>query len=164
MKIHLRGMISLDLPEVGAVVRLACPDAPLSEAELRAWTRFDPPRPRLAVVAECRDENDAWEFLPVGVALYTVRRGRLTLDRLAVHPLARRRNVGRRLLAEVQRRTLTHCVPRVVATVPETDLDALRFARACGVRPARLVPGEPGEPDGVRFVVPGGLRPAVRGG
>ena len=155
MNLFLRAMISLDLPEVAAIDRSARDPLPLRR--LREWLHFAPPRPRIGLVAECRDPGPL-EYAPVGFALYTVRRGRLTLDRLAVRPDCRRQGVGRRLVADVQRRTLTHCVPRVVCTVPETDLSALCFLRACGVTPARLVSGRYGDADGVRFVMPGGLR------
>ncbi len=155
MKLHVRAMISLDLPEVLAI-DLAFKD-PLPERRLRTWLHFAPPRPRIGLVVECRDPGPL-EYAPVAFALYTVRRGRLTLDRLAVRPDCWRQGVGRHLLADVQRRTLTHCVPRVVATVPESALDSLGFLRACGVPATRLVRGRFGDEDGVRFVMPGGLK------
>mgnify|MGYP000653310689 CR=1 FL=1 len=103
MNLFLRAMISLDLPEVAAIDRSARDPLPLRR--LREWLHFAPPRPRIGLVAECRDPGPL-EYAPVGFALYTVRRGRLTLDRLAVRPDCRRQGVGRRLVADVQRQLL----------------------------------------------------------
>jgi GNAT superfamily N-acetyltransferase len=106
----------------------------------------------VALVAECR-EDGPHEYAPVGFAHYTVFRGRIVLSRLAVAPDVRGRGVGRQLLAEVQRRTATHFVSRVTTIVPESDLSALQFARACGAKAVGLLRGYFATEDGIELVL-----------
>jgi GNAT superfamily N-acetyltransferase len=158
MKLLLRVMIAPDVPDIRSIDECSSPAA-LPETKLRRYLKFGNNAARVGIVAECRDPG-LWEYAPVGFALYTVKRGRMVLDRLAVHPHQRRKGVGRQLLADVQRRTLTHCVPKVVCTVPESEFHALVFARACGVPPVRIIRGRFGDEDGIKFAMPGGFRPA----
>lgn len=159
MNVVIRGMLVCDLADLARSERESFGGDGWSAERLRPWTRFDPPFPRIGVVAECREPGYD-EYAAIAHALYTVRRGRLVLNRLVVKPEYRRRGVGRRLVAEIQKRTLTHFVRRVVASVCETDLDQQCFLRACGATAIKLIPGRDAEtePGLIRFVVPGGFR------
>jgi ribosomal protein S18 acetylase RimI-like enzyme len=68
----------------------------------------------------------------VGFAIHERTHATLTVLALAVDPGSRRRRVGRRLVDHVIDRPDRPA--RVVIDVPEADLDAQKFLRACGVK------------------------------
>jgi ribosomal protein S18 acetylase RimI-like enzyme len=147
--LRYRWMNSADMRDV---VALDCdgypPDATMPEEKMRAWLRRRG-WPRVGVLAECCDP-DTGEYLTVAFALYSVRKGLVHLLRFSVASEARRQGVGRRLFLHVCKRAAIHHARDVQLLIPETNMPALQFARACGVRVTGLKRNHVG--DGVDYV------------
>ena len=94
-----------------------------------------------------------WDDAVLGHVVYTLHRDHLTLDRLAVAPRVRLCGVGRALLERLQHKAVTHRRERVEAVVPEENVPAQVWLRACGWRAIDLTD------DGIVFAWPA---PAVR--
>lgn len=118
---RLRAMIPRDLLDVHHVETRSFSD-PWRLEDLRCLLRRDG---IAGVVAEAGS-------VVVGFAIQERCRGTLTVLALAVEPKFRLRGVGRRLVDHAIDRPDRPA--RVVIDVPEADLDAQKFLRACGVK------------------------------
>lgn len=72
---------------------------------------------------------------PIGVLLATKRDHGTLIHRIGVHPQHRRQGHGRHLLESLGRKLAILGPPRLLAEIPETWPDALRFFESCGYRP-----------------------------
>lgn len=121
LPVRLRGMVPRDLLDVHRVETRSFSD-PWRLEDLRYLLRRDG---IAGVVAEAGS-------LVVGFAIHERCRGMLAVLALAVDPESRLRGVGRRLIDHVIDRPDRPA--RVVIDVPEADLEAQKFLRACGVK------------------------------
>lgn len=128
--VHIRWLIRRDMPEVFAIENEAF--------GLDAWREqefIDTLRGRncIGLVAEHSERI-------VGYMLYLLLPRGFEVINFAVHAEFRRRGVGRQMIEKLvgkmsQKRT------RVSAMVRESNLAALNFFKACGLRAVRLRPG-----------------------
>ena len=124
---HCRWMVQLDLPDLCAIE--AQTGGTWGEAEFRQALRA---RNCIGMVAE----NGRGEV--VGYFIYELERERLTLLRFAVRPDRQRSRVGRALMTKFAFKIVSHRKEYGAADVPETNLPALLFLRACGWRAVKL--------------------------
>jgi ribosomal protein S18 acetylase RimI-like enzyme len=131
----IRPMTKRDVAQVRALESAVDGEASFSR-QLPAWLKQTN---RTGLIAESGE--------PVGYLAYRfdVDDWQLVLEQIAVHPRARRRGVGRQLLA----RLLEVCRglegSRVHVAVPESMVGVQLFLKANGFRAARIIETEPGE-------------------
>jgi ribosomal-protein-alanine N-acetyltransferase len=122
VRTHCRWMIRRDMAEVLAIERLSFAH-PWTEADfLRALRQ----RNCIGMVAEQGETV-------VGFMVYELRKHRLVLLNLAVHPDWRRQGVGRVLAVKLASKLMPAKRVRLETHVRETNLPAQLFLKACGL-------------------------------
>lgn len=141
IRCHVRWLIRRDTDEVNAIERSLA--LPMSEEDRLAALRS---RNVIGMVAE-------HGMQVVGFFIYEMHKSKLEIVRLAVHPEFRRRGVGTQMLARLYSKLSSHRRTRIVATVPESELNVLQLLRSAGYLATRTVRGYFGEgEDGIRMV------------
>jgi [ribosomal protein S18]-alanine N-acetyltransferase len=159
LPVHIRWMITRDMPEVMAIEQAGFPEFPWSEEDFRRCLRqrncigmvAEAKGPVLLDAGEGRDgraavpESDInWdvevEFI-AGFMVYELHKTRLHLMNLAVDPRCQRRGVGRQLVEKLTGKLSFQRRCRLTLEVRETNLDAQLFFRACGLRAVSVLPG-----------------------
>lgn len=127
LKIHQRWMIRRDFPEVLAI-ESASFDCPWCEGEfLVAFRR----RTCIGMVAELGD----WV---VGFMVFELHATRLELLDFAVHPDFRLNGIGRQMVGKLAGKLSGYRRTRLDVAVRESNLPALLFFRACGLKAVGL--------------------------
>ena len=123
LRIHIRWMITRDMPEV-----LAIEDAvfqfPWSEEDFVRCLRQ---RNCIGMVAEVEERV-------VGYMIYELHKNRLHILNFGVHAGMQRQGVGRAMLDKLQSKLSTQRRNRIMLEVRETNLEAQLFFRAMGFR------------------------------
>ena len=123
MKTYIRWMISRDMAEVLEIERLSF-EYPWSEDEFKKTLRT---RNCIGMVAV-----DTKTYAVVGYMVYELAKNSIRLLNFAVAGHARKRGVGRMLMAKLTGKLSPQRRSRVSADVRERNLDAQLFMRACG--------------------------------
>lgn len=138
MRVHVRWLIQRDMPDV-----------------LRFESSLDDPWSREDILTLLRQRNcigmvaEQGEKV-VGYMLYELHERRIDLLRLVVCPRHRSLGVGRQMLEKIQSKLSTHRRSHIIADVPDGNLPAQKWLRACGWRAICVVRGDP---DLYRFVL-----------
>lgn len=117
---NIRWMIRADLPQVLAIEE-ACYGDPWSEVDFVGKLSM---RDAIGLVVEVQDTV-------CGYCVHTLQKDHLEILNLAIDPMVARRGYGAALLEKVAGK-LNQKRNRVTALVPERNLDALLFLKACG--------------------------------
>jgi [ribosomal protein S18]-alanine N-acetyltransferase len=131
LPIHIRWMIRRDVAEVLASEARGTREPWSEETLVEALRAGD----TIGMVAESSDGTI------VGHMVYTLHKKRLELTRLAVAPEARRRGVGRKLVAKLFGKLSESRRPKLTCDVNEQDLDVCKLFRACGLIAKRILQG-----------------------
>lgn len=128
MNTPIRWLIRRDLPDVLAIESESFRPS-WDEAEFRRLLRA---RDAIGLVA-----TDA-RNTPVGFVLYRLHRDHIRVVRLAVHPAFRRIGIGTIMVDRMADKLTQQGRDHVRIDVPESDLDAQLFLRACGFWAVRV--------------------------
>ena len=120
---HIRWMIRRDMPEVLAIENLSF-EFPWSEEDFIRCLRQ---RNCIGMVSEHEEQV-------VGFMIYELHRNRLHVLNFAVHPDARRRNVGTKMISKLMGKLSPQRRDRIMLEVRETNLFAQIFFRNLGFR------------------------------
>lgn len=142
MKLKFTPMVDIDLPQVAAIEQQSFTE-PVSLKDLNACLLGVREVAGLVAMAQQTE-------MVIGYVLYEQRRRSTHVMTMAVHPEHRLRGVGRKLLQRLIR-SLNQTRRRLTITLPETNLPACKFLRACGIQ-GRLKRGHYGTEDAIRFV------------
>lgn len=119
LAVHIRWMIRRDMQEVLAIDGAGF-DPPWTEEEFLGHLRQ---RNCIGMVAEHGERI-------VGFFVYEMRKDRLSVTRLGVHPGFRRKGVGRQMLAKLAGKLSAHRRTGVETWVNEANMDALLWLKA----------------------------------
>lgn len=127
--IYIRWMIRRDLPEVLAIENESYADPWGDDDFIRALRQ----RNCIGMIAAALDERGQ-ELSICGYMVYELHRATLQLINMAVKPTARRRGVGRKMLAKLTDKLSTQRRNRLIIDVRETNLPMQLFLKASGFR------------------------------
>lgn len=145
-KVEIRWLIHRDLARVIQIDRLMNPQAWDEEDFLR----FLRQRNCIGMVAERRTlAGDK----TVGFMIYELLKERLQMLRLAVDPQHRRTGVGRAMLTRLRSKLAQQRRMEMWIEVPEDNLGAHLWLRACGAKCVEVIPSAACEGDLYRFVL-----------
>ena len=136
LPVHIRRMITRDLPEV-LDIEFESFEYPWLEED---FVRCLKQRNSISMVAEkagkiseneqCREEYDR----VLGFMIYELNKHRIALLNLAVHPDYRRRSVGTQMVNKLISKLPSERRRRITLEVRETNLSAQLFFRNCGFK------------------------------
>lgn len=122
IRVHHRWMIARDMPAILAIEAASFTD-PWDEAEFKNALKQ---RNVIASVCEIGDEV-------IGFKVYELRRGRIHLTTLAVHPNYRRCGVGEQMIQHLTGKLESHRRKQLTVDVRETNVPAQLWLRSCGL-------------------------------
>lgn len=128
MNTPIRWLIKRDLQDVLAIEAASFRPS-WDEAEFRRLLRA---RNMMGLVA-----TDA-RNTPIGFVLYQLRQYQIRIVRLAVHPAYRRIGIGTDMVERLKDKLTNQRRDHMRVDVPESDLGAQLFLRACGFRAVRV--------------------------
>jgi len=131
--LHIRWMIRRDMPRILAIEKASF-ENPWTEDDLMFHIRH---RDTIGMVAELNDEVGHESI--VGFMIYELHKNRLHLLSLAVHPSARRKEVGSSMVEKLISKLSSERRNRITLEVRESNVATQLFLKQLGFRAVKIL-------------------------